>query len=81
MTSLLLDTPLNSSQGRYAEMIQSSSESFLTVLNDILDISKIQAGRIEFTSAPFRIPAVLEEMIAPLRPRALRSGLDLASCV
>jgi PAS domain S-box-containing protein len=53
MTTLLRDTPLTATQADYVRTIESSGDSLLIILNDILDYSKIEAGRIELEIAPF----------------------------
>src|SRR5205807_3655500 len=52
MAELALDSDLSPRQRDCLEMIKSSAESLLTVLNDILDLSKIEAGKLELTPAP-----------------------------
>jgi signal transduction histidine kinase/ActR/RegA family two-component response regulator len=81
MTSLLLDTPLSTKQRQYAEMIASSGESLMAVINDILDISKIEAGRIEFVQAPFCLQTVLEEVLSPMRPKAHQNGVEVSATI
>src|ERR1035437_9812637 len=53
MTDLLLSTPLNSEQSEYARTVMQCSEHLLSVINDILDYSKIEAGFLLFEVAPF----------------------------
>jgi|GEM_PF-3457562 len=77
MTSLLLDTELNEEQHEYARVIQSSAESLLNVLNDILDLSRIESGKLEIQSIPFDVRATVEEVVRLLAPRARQKGLDL----
>ena len=76
MTGLLLDTELNPQQRRYAETIRTSGESLLTLLNDILDLSKIEAGRLELESVDFDLAALLDDFAAPLALRAQDRGLE-----
>ncbi len=63
MTSLLLDTPLTEDQAEYVRTIQSSGESLLTIINDVLDYSKIEAGRIELEVMPFDLPHCVEDAL------------------
>jgi signal transduction histidine kinase/DNA-binding response OmpR family regulator len=77
MAGLLMDTRLDPEQHRYARTIQSSAEHLLTVLNDILDYSKIEAGAFELESVPF----VLEEEMATITelfaPATAVKGVEL----
>jgi signal transduction histidine kinase/HPt (histidine-containing phosphotransfer) domain-containing protein len=76
MTGLLLDTELSAEQRRYAETIHSSGHVLLTLLNDILDISKIEAGKLELERVDFDLRAVLVDFAEPLALRAQQKGLD-----
>src|SRR5205085_8249986 len=76
---LLLDTPLNDDQREYAQAVQQSAGALLTVINDILDLSKIEAGRLTMECTPFDITEVVKEVIAGFVIRARAKGLDLNS--
>jgi signal transduction histidine kinase/DNA-binding response OmpR family regulator len=78
--NLLLDTPLNPEQKEFTDTIRSSATSLLSVLNDILDYSKIEAGRIEFESLPFDLRRTVEELMELLSAKAQEKGLELALC-
>jgi signal transduction histidine kinase/CheY-like chemotaxis protein len=78
MTSLLLDTPLNSHQRNFAETIRGSSDALLTIINDILDFSKIESGKMELEEQPFNLNTCIEETLDLLSLRAMEKGLDLA---
>ncbi len=78
MTGLLLDTHLSDEQRRYAETIRNSSESLLVLLNEILDISKIEAGKLELESVEFNLHSMLADFAAPLVARASSKGLNLS---
>lgn len=65
MTDLLLETPLNAEQREYAELVRSNGLRMLGLINDILDLSKIEAGRLELERADFDLRAVFEEPDAP----------------
>ncbi len=80
MTTLLLDTYLTSEQRDYAATAHSSAESLLTIINDILDYSKIEAGKLDFETLDFDLRTMVEDAIDMLRIRANQKGLDLA-CV
>jgi signal transduction histidine kinase len=77
MTSLLLDTPLTPRQRDYVETIQASGDALLVLINDVLDFSKMEAGRLEVDHVPFRLAAVLDESVRIVAPLAARQGLAL----
>jgi PAS domain S-box-containing protein len=77
MTELLLDTPLNSEQREYAEAVKQSAGALLTITNDILDLSKIEAGRLTIECIPFDLGATVHEIIAWFAARARAKGLQL----
>jgi len=81
MTSLLLDTELNSEQCEFTETIRNSGEALLTIINDILDFSKIEAGRMELENQPFDLRECVESALDLLAPKAADKGLDLACLV
>jgi signal transduction histidine kinase/ActR/RegA family two-component response regulator len=70
MADLLLESDLNPEQRGYARNIAHSGEALLAIINDILDLSKIEAGRMEFESHPFSVDALIESVAAVLRIRA-----------
>ena len=76
MAGLLLDTPLTAEQRDYAEAVQKSGETLLTLLNNILDLSKIEAGRFELYDRPFDPNEVLDGIAAIWESQANRKGLE-----
>jgi len=78
MTSLLIDTPLNTEQLDYAHTIRNSSDGLLTIINDILDFSKIEAGKMAMEKQPFYLSDCIESALDLLAARAAEKGLDLA---
>ncbi|MCF4164756.1 PAS domain S-box protein [Zavarzinia compransoris] len=76
MTGLLMDTPLTTEQREYAEAVQKSGETLLTLLNNILDLSKIEAGRFELYDRPFDPNEVLDGIAAVWESQANRKGLE-----
>jgi len=78
MAELLLDTPLDATQQRFAETIYRSGENLLSIINDILDFSKIEAGKLELDSVDFDLRLLVEEVVALLAERAQKKGLELA---
>ncbi len=78
MTELLLGTPLQDKQRRFAQAVYRSGESLLEIINDILDFSKIEAGKMELALADFSLRGVVEDTLELLAPRAHEKGLDLS---
>ncbi len=76
MTEFLLSTPLNEEQREYAESLKSSANSLLTILDDILDISKIEAGKLQIEAIPFDLAALVEEVAGVYGLRARGKGLE-----
>jgi PAS domain S-box-containing protein len=77
MTVLALETELKPEQREYLGMVKSSGESLLTLLNDILDLSKIEAGKFELESSDFAIEDCIEEAVQPLAISAHQNGIEL----
>jgi signal transduction histidine kinase len=77
MTTLLLDTPLNTEQRDFVETIRGSGESLLTIINDILDFSKIESGKIEIETHPYDLRQCVEEAVELLVPKATEKNLDV----
>ena len=78
MTSLLLDTSLDNIQREYAETIQHSADALIAIINDILDMSKIEAGHLQLESVGFDLANATEEVLELLQPRATEKGVELA---
>ncbi|MCK6695155.1 MAG: ATP-binding protein [Thermoanaerobaculia bacterium] len=75
MTNLLLQKNPRDDQRRYLDSIRQSSEALLVILNDILDISKIQAGRLELEWTDLNVAQILENVFTTLQFRAEEKGL------
>ncbi len=78
MIELALSTDLTTDQRECLGMAQAAAQSLLTVINDILDISKIEAGKIDLDPIPFNLRDSLADTIKPLAVRAHQKGLELA---
>jgi two-component system sensor histidine kinase BarA len=80
-TELLRGTPLNQTQAEYLDTIESSSRNLLTIINDILDLSKLEAGKLLLEKAPFSLRQCIHTAIALLAPMAHEKKLELVSLV
>ena len=75
--NILRSTKLDEEQKEYVEVIQTSGDNLLSIVNDILDLSKIEAGMLRIEEAPFKIPDIVSTVEAMLKPRAEEKGLKL----
>ena len=78
MNGLMLNTQLTDEQRRYAGMIRSSGQSLLAIINDILDLSKIEAGRMELEIVDFSPAGTIDGVVSLLSVRAQAKGLALS---
>ncbi|MDR3508327.1 MAG: response regulator [Caulobacteraceae bacterium] len=81
MNALILRTPLTPDQKTYAEAVATSASALMTIINDILDISKLEAGKVELESLEFNMFDVVEDTIELLSPKAIDKGLEITSWV
>ncbi|MBP9143260.1 MAG: response regulator [Thermoanaerobaculia bacterium] len=77
MTFLLDETALGAEQESYLAAIRFSADTLLSLINDVLDISKLEAGGVELESIPFRLDSLLRELASATRFDAERKGLAL----
>ncbi len=77
MTELLKTTRLDERQQRFVQACHHSAQSLLCLIDDILDLSKIEAGRLELHRQEFALAELLEETVTGLAPRAHEKGLEL----
>src|SRR6266568_2445007 len=78
---LILDTELTTEQRRALELVRTSSEALLTILNDILDYSKIEAEHLELEAIPFDLPKLVHSTVSLLAVRAREKQLELVADV
>src|SRR5262249_21429995 len=78
MTDLALETRLTAEQTDYLSIVRSSAESLLGVIEDVLDFSKVEAGKLELVEEAFSLRALLGTTLRSLALRAHRKGLELA---
>lgn len=81
MTHLALGHPLAPEVKGYLQIVQSSADSLLHVINDVLDSAKIEAGRLELASVDFDLRRIVDDLIALLEPQAAKKGLRLSADV
>ncbi|HMN60868.1 MAG TPA: PAS domain S-box protein, partial [Anaerolinea sp.] len=78
MTSMLMENNLNNDQMAIIEIIRTTAETLSALINDILDLSKIESGRLELEHHPFNLHECMEAALNLQVPRAMERGLDLA---
>jgi CheY-like chemotaxis protein len=78
MSQLLRDSPLNTEQRELIRLLQLSAESLLALINDILDLSKIEAGKLDIDPHPFDMGTLAHEVSALLQVRADQKGIGFA---
>lgn len=76
-TGLLLDSHLDGEQRTWTEAVQASSQMLLTLLNDVLDLSKMEAGRIDIHAHPFCLSQTVQEIVSLLKVKADEKDLPL----
>ena len=77
--SLLLDTVLDPEQAEYVRLVHAASDHLRGIINDILDLSKIESGGLELESIPFDLVTCVEEAVGIVAPTADEKGLTLAA--
>jgi PAS domain S-box-containing protein len=78
MTDLLLDTALTPEQTNYVRAAKKSGETLLALIEEILDFSSIEAGKLKLATQPFNLHLLAEDVIELLAPRAHEKGLEIA---
>ncbi|NTW49513.1 MAG: response regulator, partial [Chlorobiales bacterium] len=81
LTNLMLNMRLDPEQREYVEAIKQSSDNLLVIINDILDISKIEAGKISFEKIPFSINDLLNRLVKSVKVKAVEKGLTFSLAV
>ena len=78
MTRLLLETPLSDEQRGHVEAVHESGQALLTIINDILDLSQMEAGRLTLDRIDFDLDKLVDRVAAIVAPRVRAKGLELA---
>ena len=81
MSGLLLDTPLTPEQMTYAKAVKTSGDALLSLIEELLDYSKIEAGKIDLEHRPFALAALIEDITELLAPRAQARKLEISAYV
>jgi PAS domain S-box-containing protein len=81
MSGLLLDTPLTPEQTTYVKAVKTSGDALLSLIEELLDYSKIEAGKIDLEHRPFALPALIEDITELLAPRAQARKIEIAAYV
>ena len=78
MSALLAETPLNAEQRTYTRAVEESARTLLALIDEILDFSRIEAGKLDITAEPFELDQCIEAVVELLQPKASEKKLDLA---
>ena len=81
MADLLADSPLSPAQANYVRAVHSSGTALLSLVDDVLDLAKVEAGRLDLAEAPVDLGALVEEVVELLAPRAHGKGIELVGRV
>lgn len=81
MTRLLLDTPLTAEQRDYAEMVRDAGHSLLTIINDVLDFSKLESGKVTFETVSFDLRDTIEDTAELLAERAYSKQIEFSAWI
>jgi two-component system, sensor histidine kinase and response regulator len=79
MVEILLDTELTPEQGRAADLVKTSGEALLDILNDVLDYSKIEAGHVQLEEIAFDLAGVVHSVAGLLGARAFEKGIEMVA--
>ena len=81
MSGLLMDTPLTPEQTTYVKAVKTSGDALLSLIEELLDYSKIEAGKIDLEHRPFALSAMIEDITELLAPRAEAKKIEIAAYV
>ncbi|MBI5261627.1 MAG: response regulator [Bradyrhizobium sp.] len=81
MSGLLLETSLTQEQTTYAKAVKTSGEALMALIEELLDYSKIEAGKLDLEQRPFALTTLIEEVTELLAPRAQAKHLEIAAYV
>ncbi|MET1416328.1 ATP-binding protein [Roseibium sp. HPY-6] len=81
MASLLRDTRLTKEQDAYIDALETSGETLLLLIDEVLDFSKVEAGKLDIHAAPVKVGALAENVVELLAPKAHAKGLEIGAMV
>ena len=81
MSGLLLDTPLSPEQTTYVQAVKTSGDALLALIEELLDYSKIDAGKIDLDVKPFALAPLVEDVVELLAPRAQARQIEIAASI
>jgi PAS domain S-box-containing protein len=81
MSGLLMDTPLTPEQTTYVKAVKTSGDALLSLIEELLDYSKIEAGKIDLEHRPFALAGMIEDITELLAPRAEAKRIEIAAYV
>jgi len=79
MASLLENTALDAKQRRFVRTLKTSAEALITLINDVLDLSKAEAGKLALSTGPFELRREIEQLVGLFGPRAYDKGVEIAA--
>lgn len=77
MLALLLDTDLSSTQRDYAQTAQACGKALITLINEVLDRAKIEAGKLELEAVPFNLRSILDDVLSLFSEKSRHKGLEV----
>lgn len=77
MLALLLDTDLSSTQRDYGQTAQACGKALITLINEVLDRAKIEAGKLELEAVPFDIRAILDDVLSLFSEKSRHKGIEV----
>lgn len=76
---MILDTDLSSTQKDYAQTAQACGKSLVTLINEVLDRAKIEAGKLQLEAVPFEIRSILDDVLSLFSEKARHKGVEVRS--
>ena len=81
MLTLLLDTDLSSTQRDYAQTAQVCGKALITLINEVLDRAKIEAGKLELETVPFDLRSILDDVLSLFSEKSRNKGIEVSLLV